>query len=210
MDFLIGSDHDERRHMLHVPRTERPAGADTQWLAFRFRSHGFVSRSPGSHFAIVLRCAVGRDPDGLPQSLSGRGMTLGDTSAAHVPEGDARHGDPQYGGSRGMQVESFWPGGNFLYRDSALFDDGLGESRWYRVRLAVDDARLVTLEAGARRGLWSRRVERARISDRADHPVVPDASGVLIGLGRDRAGETGPWRAEFRDIAFGWSAGGAG
>lgn len=207
MEFLIGSGDDERRHMFHLEATTRPPGAQAQWLSFRFRSLGLVSRSPGSHFAIVLHCAVGRDHQGLPTSLSGRGMTLGDTSEAHCPQGDPRHGDASFGGSRGMQVESFWPGGNFLYRATALFDDGLAEDAWYEVRLATDEARRVVLCA---RGPGDAAPRRVEVVDRAAHPVVPGATGVLIGLGRDRSRESGDWRAEFRDIAHGWSAGVAG
>ena len=188
MDFEFLSTHDESRHYWHVPASERPAGASTQWLAFRMRLHGFVAHSPASHFAIVLRARLGVDATGIANSISGRGMTLGDTSLAR-----AAVDDPAFGGARGAQVESFWPGGNFLYRETA-FAEQLVDDRWYAVELHVNDERWVacTLDGVTR-----------CVRDRASHPVIADATGALIALGRGPA-ESGPWRAEFRELATGW------
>lgn len=187
--FLFRSRDDAARHYWYVAGTDRPPGATTQWLSFRVRFHDFVRHSPASHFAVVLRARLGFDADGVPRTISGRGMTLGDTSLAHNASGDAA-----FGGARGAQVESFWPGGNFLFRETAI-DEPLRDDRWYAVRLAVADDRRVAfvLDAG-----------RREVQDRASHPVIDDATGALIALGRG-PGETGAWHAEFADLATGWS-----
>lgn len=201
MELRLDSDADERAALLHVAETVRPATAAVQWLAFRFRSDGLLTHSPGSHFAVVLRARVGRDAAGEPASLSGRGMTLGDTSAAYPPPGHPLSDRPGFGGARGAGVESFWPGGNFLYRDTAVLPDGLVERCWYAVRLEVDDARWIRFQIAAADGRHPQAA--ACVQDRSEHPVLAGATGVLIGLGRDRR-ETGPWSVELRDIRFGW------
>jgi hypothetical protein len=176
-----------------------PPGATTQWLAFRLRLHDFVAHTPGSHFAIALRARLGYAAGGAPAWISGRGMTFGDTSQAQPPPLDAHAQAGGFGGARGAQIESFWQGGNFLYADTARLAGGLEDGRWYAIELHVSQTRwiafAVTPEGGA--------TERASIQDRATHPVVPDATGVLIGIGRG-AQETGSWRVELRDLATGW------
>lgn len=198
-DFIFDHRDDAARHYWWVPEVARGPGQHTQWLEFRIRPGGMAAHSPASHFAIVLRAHLGRDAEGRPLSISGRGMTFGDTSQAYPLPGNVHALEPGFGGARGCQIESFWQGGNFLYRDSALLPDGLSDELWYTVRLEVDDDRHVSLmvlpDGGA--------VQAARLRDRAAHPVQEGAGGILIGLGRGPA-ETGPWRAEFRDIACGW------
>jgi hypothetical protein len=189
MDFEFRSTHDESVHYWYFPDTTRPPGAATQWLSFRVRFHDFVRHSPASHFAVALRARLGFDAAGVPRSISGRGITLGDTSLAHNASGD-----PEFGGARGAQVESFWPGGNFLYRDTAI-ETPLEDGRWHAVELRVDDERRVTMTLDG--------VVR-RVQDRAGHPVIADATGALIALGRG-PNEAGAWQAEFRDLATGWS-----
>jgi hypothetical protein len=188
MDFDFHSSQDESRHYWYLPEVPRPAGATTQWLAFRACFEGLVAHSPASHFAIVLRARLGFDAAGTPRTISGRGMTLGDTSLAHSPAGD-----PAFGGARGAQVESFWPGGNFLYRETA-FEEQLRDGRWYAVELHANDERWVacTLDGVTR-----------CVQDRPGHPVDGHATGALIALGRGPQ-ETGAWRARFRDLATGW------
>src|SRR5688572_13398559 len=88
MDFDFRSTDDEARHYWYLPCTERPPLATTQWLAFRVRFHDFVRHSPASHFAVALRARLGFDEAGVPRTISGRGLTLGDTSLAHDPHGD--------------------------------------------------------------------------------------------------------------------------
>lgn len=188
MHFEFGSTHDESRHYWYLPESVRRPGATTQWLAFRVRFHDFARHSPASHFAVALRARLGFDAAGVPRSISGRGLTLGDTSLAHNASGD-----PAFGGARGAQVESFWPGGNFLFRATAL-DAPLEDGRWYSVELHVNDERWTAFTLDG--------VTRC-VQDRAAHPVIADASGALIALGRGPH-ESGPWQAEFRDLATGW------
>lgn len=186
-------------HYWYRPETLRPSHAATQWLSFRLRLHHFVAHTPASHFAIVLRARLGFDASGRACSISGRGMTFGDTSQAHPAPGNAWAQAPGYGGVRGAQVESFWPGGNFLYADAAVLPGGLQDGRWYAIELSVDDQRQVELTVTPE----GSPPQRARVQDRAGHPVVADATGVLVGLGRG-GGETGAWRAELRELACGW------
>ena len=188
MDFDFRSTQDESAHYWYLADTVRPIGAATQWLAFRVRFIDFARHSPASHFAIALRARLGFDDAGVPRTISGRGMTLGDTSLAHDP-----HGDPAFGGARGAQVESFWPGGNFLFRETAI-DVPLQDDRWYTVELHVNDGRWVALTLDG--------VTRC-VQDRTAHPVIADATGALIALGRGPH-ESGPWHAQFRDLATGW------
>jgi hypothetical protein len=186
--FDFCSSDDESSHYWHLAETPRPRGATTQWLALRARFHDFVRHSPASHFAVALRARLGFDATGVPRSISGRGLTLGDTSLAHNITGDAA-----FGGARAAQVESFWPGGNFLYRETAV-DMPLEDGRWYAVELHVNDERWVAFTLDG--------VTRC-VQDRATHPVIAEANGALIALGRGPK-ESGPWRVEFRDIATGW------
>ena len=198
-DFVFDSSQDAAQHYWYLRELERPAGATTQWLAFRFRLHGMGAHSPGSHFAVALRARLGFDAQARPISISGRGCTLGDTSLAQPAAGNAYASEPGFGGARGAQIESFWPGGNFLFRDSSLLPDGLRDGQWYAVRLHVNDARWIALEIESDSGS----TVRACVQDRIEHPVEADASGVLIGLGRG-LDESGSWSAEFREIACGW------
>lgn len=203
MDFVISSDDDELRHRLYLPRTQRPGVSATQWLAFRFRSQGLLTHSPGSHFAVVLRARIEHDADGIARSLSGRGMTVGDTAQAQPPSHPLP--DAPFGGSPAMQVEVFWPGGNYLYRDTAVLCEGLQEEHWYHVQLHVNDARWVAFCVRDAQGLLLHPHPGPCVHDRAGPAERPDGTGVMIGLGRDRR-ETGPWRAEFRDVRHGWFA----
>jgi hypothetical protein len=103
---------------------------------------------------------------------------------------------------RGSQIESFWRGGNFLYRDAATRTEGLRDDCWYRVQLHVSDARWVAMSVELDDSTdedphWP------TVQDRPEHPVAEDATGVLIALGRG-ADEQGEWSAEFRDIRTGW------
>jgi len=202
-DLLLASDDDERTTLYEVPETPRPPGPALQWLAFRFRSDGLLTHSPGSHFAVVLRARLLRDARGWPMAISGRGMTLGDTSAAMPPPGHPLSDRPGFGGARGAAAESFWPGGNFLYRDTAVLPEGLTERRWYGVELEVDDARRIRFRIRDADGHALH--PDACVQDSHEHPVAAGATGVLIGLGRDRR-ETGPWAVELRDIRHGWRA----
>ena len=183
-----------------MPQTARPPRAHTQWLAFRLRLHRFVAHTPASHFAIVLRAQLGFDQGGRAVSISGRGMTFGDTSQAQPAAGNPYAQAAGFGGARGAQVESFWPGGNFLYQTAAVLPAGIEDDLDYAIELRVDDERVVELCVTAADGA----PQRARIQDRFEHPVVADATGVLIGIGRG-PGESGAWRAELRDIATGWA-----
>lgn len=205
VDYAISSEDDERSRLLFVAETKRPDGADTQWLAFRFRSDGLLSNSPGSHFAIVLRAALDYGADGLPVAISGRGIALGDTSQAHPPPGHPLSDLPGFGGARGMGIESFWPGGNFLFAASAVLPQGLQERFWYHVVLHVNDARWVAFRVTDEHGQLLHPEPGPCVRDAAAHPVRAGATGVLIALGRDRR-ENGPWRAAFRDIRHGWFA----
>jgi hypothetical protein len=198
-EFEFASTDPDGRYW-YLPETPRPAHAATQWLTLRLRLHDFVANTPASHFAIVLRARLGFDAAGRACSISGRGMTFGDTSQAHPAPGNAWAQSPEFGGARGAQVESFWPGGNFLYADAAVLHAGLEDGCWYTIALRVDDDRHVSLAVTPE----GAQTQRAQVRDRAGHPVLADATGVLIGLGRG-GGETGAWRAELRDLACGWS-----
>lgn len=201
-NFRFHSSQNEREHFWYVPQCPRPSAlVSTQWLSFRFRSHGMLSCSPASHFAVVLRARLRFDVDAKPVSISGRGITLGDTSLATPSSSLPDAIRSRFGGSRGTQIESFWPGGNFLFRETALFAEGLQDRREYRVHVHVNDARWIGYGVcqdpdptpGPIRG----------VRDLVDHPVDEDAVGVLIALGRG-AQESGDWSAEFLQIATGW------
>ncbi len=200
--FTFESDHDSAQRYWYLPSTVRPPQASTQWLAFRFRLDGMQRHSFESHFAVVLRARLGFDERGTPVSISGRGITLGNTSLAQPPADNPHAHAPGFGGALGTQVESFWPGGNFLYRDAALLPEGLRDDQWYRVWLHVNDERWIAFGCDPE-GDEPRAALHACVQDRASHPVIGDATGVLIGLGRGPS-ETGPWRAEFRDLSSGW------
>lgn len=199
-EFVFTAADDDVFHHWYLPEVERGTGAvTTQWLSFRFRLHRMVRHSPGSHFAVVLRARLGFDPDGRPASISGRGMTLGDTSLAVPPvEGGGRR-TVGFGGARGAQIESFWPGGNFLFASTGVLPQGLCDEVWYRVQLHVNDARWIAFELGQD----GHAPVRACTRDAATHPVIAGAQGALIALGRGPH-ESGDWSAEFRDIACGW------
>lgn len=201
-EFVFRRDDDAARHFFELPRTPRPAGASTQWLCFRFRSRGMQAASPASHFAIVLRAELGRDEAGVPRTISGRGMTLGDTSAACLPARFPGAPAEAFGGARGAQIESFWPGGNFLYRNARILDEGLRDEVEYRFHLHVrDDGWCALWLADA----WGVPVPGAiaAVQDHAGHPVLPGRTGVVIALGR--GAETGEdWEARFSDLAWGW------
>jgi hypothetical protein len=197
--FRFASTDDAARCYWYRDDGAKPPGASLQWLHFRFRSLGFITHSPASHFAIALRARLGIDPAGTPVSISGRGMTLGDTS--HASPGHALANAPGYGGARGAQIESFWPGGNFLYRDAACVSQGIRDAIWYRIELSVDDARRIELRIEAEDELARR--EYASVIDRLEHPVLTQAGAFLIALGRG-PDESGPWVAEFDDIHYGW------
>lgn len=200
--FRFRRDDDAARHFFEVPEVARPAGCTTQWLSFRFRSRGMQAASPGSHFAVVLRAELGRDATGVPRTISGRGITLGDTSLAALPAHCPGAPAESFGGARGAQVESFWPGGNFLYRDACILDEGLRDDTDYRLHLHVRDDRwigfwLVDAAGGVLSGCES------AVQDHPGHPVREDRSGVVIALGR--GAENGDdWDACFSEIAFGW------
>jgi hypothetical protein len=191
--FRFRAGDDAARHYWYLPASPRTASARCQWLRFRFRPAGFARHSPASHFAIVLRARLGFDAAGTPVSISGRGITLGDTSQAQ-PAHPLAH-DPGFGGARGAQIESFWPGGNFLYRDATLLPEGLQDGREYSVQVEVDDARRIELRIDEG--------DPVAVTDRAAHPVIAEATGVLIALGRGPE-QGGPWEAAFRDIRTGW------
>ena len=76
---------------------------------------------------------------------------------------------------------------------------GLQDGCWYAIDLSVDDQRQVEFTVTPE----GSPPQRARVQDRAGHPVVAGATGVLVGLGRG-GGETGAWRAELRELACGW------
>jgi hypothetical protein len=99
--FVFRRDNEASRHFFEVPVVARPAGASTQWLSFRFRSEGMQRASPASHFAIVLRAELGRDAAGVPCSISGRGITWGDTSLAQRMPSNPFAQSPAFGGARG-------------------------------------------------------------------------------------------------------------
>lgn len=198
-DFVFASRDEAASHYWHLPEVTRPAHANTQWLAFRFRLDGMAAHSPASHFAVVLRARLGFDASLRPATISGRGLTLGDTSLAQPAPGNRYAMQPGFGGARGAQIESFWPGGNFLYRDSGVFAQGLRDHVWYRVQLHVNDARWIAVDIASEDDL----PQRACVQDRAEHPVAVGATGALIALGRGPR-DSGEWSAQFRDIACGW------
>ncbi len=204
--FELCSDDDVAQVYFHRPDVLRPPAATTQWLAFRMESDGLFAHSPASHFAVVLRARLGFDDAGRAVSISGRGLTLGDTSMAQ-PAADNLHAlaDPGFGGARGAQVESFWPGGNFLYRDARALDEGLVDGVPYRVELHVSDARWIAFRIADDEGRPLHDPERTQVQDRLSHPVAADATGVVIALGRGpRETESGAWRVRFSEIACGW------
>jgi hypothetical protein len=202
-DFEFDSRQNEQEHFWYLPHTPRPAGAHTQWLSFRFRLERMIEHSPASHFAIVLRARLGLESNARPVSISGRGITLGDTSLATPGDDLAQDKRLKFGGSRGAQIESFWPGGNFLFRDTALQPTGLRDACWYRVHVHVGDRCWIGFgvqpepigeaEPGDVRG----------VRDLVGDSVQDDDSGLLIALGRGPC-EAGNWKAEFRQIASGW------
>lgn len=201
-EFRFCRDDDASRHFFEVPVVARPAGASTQWLCFRFRSQGMQQASPASHFAVVLRAELGRDACGVPCSISGRGLTLGDTSQAVLPASCPGADRSRFGGARGAQIESFWPGGNFLYREARVLDEGLRDAFEYRVHLHVRDDGWIGfwLADAAGRPLPG---HSAAVLDHPGHPVLPDRSGVVIALGR--GAESGAaWQACFSELAWGW------
>lgn len=191
----------DAEHFFHRPQTTRPTGAATQWLCFRFRSDGMFTHSPASHWAIVLRARLGLDAAHRPESISGRGITLGDTSLAVAPADNAFAQVPGFGGARGVQVESFWPGGNFLHARAQALPEGLRDGVDYRVSLHVSDARWVAFAIAQDAAALP--PPDVCVRDRVEHPVIADATGVLIALGRG-AHETGPWSVCFSEIATGW------
>lgn len=201
-DFRFCRDDEASRHFFEVPEVPRPAGARVQWLCFRFRSRGMQLASPASHFAVVLRAELGRDANGRPCSISGRGLTLGDTSQAALPGRCPGAAPARFGGARGLQVESFWPGGNFLYRDARLLDEGLRDDTDYRIHLHVRDDRWVGFWLADAAGRCLPGMSAA-VQDDPRHPVTPERSGVVIALGR--GAESGAdWEARFSEISWGW------
>lgn len=199
--FRFDHSDDASRQFFHRPATPRPDAPATQWLCFRFRSDGMFTHSTASHFAVVLRARLGFDAAGVPRTISGRGLTLGDTSLASAPADNLHAQAPGYGGARGAQVESFWPGGNFLYRDAQALPDGLRDGVEYTVTVHVNDARFVAFAIEADAADLPR--PSICVQDRAAHPVIAEATGVLIGLGRGGT-DSGPWSVQFDDIATGW------
>ncbi len=202
VEFRFRSQDEAHHHFLEVPEVPRPAGASTQWLSFLYRSSGLQRHSPASHFAVVLRAELGRDQNGIPQTISGRGLTLGDTSKAALPASFPGAPAQRFGGARGVQVESFWPGGNFLFREARILDQGLRDDCDYRVHLHVNDDRWIGFWLSDSQG-QPRAATQACIQDHPDHPVLPGRSGIVIALGRgeERGGE---WEASFREITWGW------
>lgn len=201
-EFEFRSTDSASAHYFEIADLPRPAGARTQWLAFEFRSEGMQAHSPGSHFAVALRARFGRDAQGTPVLISGRGITLGDTSLAVPPQHNAFAQAPGFGGARGAQVESFWFGGNFLYRDARILDQGLRDGVAYRVHLHVNEDRWIAfwLADADGRALQG---QLACVQDRAEHPVQDDATGVIIALGRAPT-ESGAWSARFSGLQCGW------
>ena len=208
MDLLFTSSDDPRQAYFHLPETARPPGMDTQWLRFRFRSEGLLSNSPGTHLAVALRARLGFSEAGVADTISGRGIALGDTSAAAPPPGHPLSDRPEFGGARGATVESFWPRGNFLYRAAGVLPDGLQDHRWYQVGVEVDEDRWIAFRIADDAGQVLHPEPLSRVQDAAAHPVIPGATGVVIALGRDLR-EHGPWRAEIRDLRHGWRTGSA-
>ncbi|MCK7593137.1 hypothetical protein [Pseudomarimonas salicorniae] len=200
--FVFRRDHEASRHFFEVPEVARPDGATTQWLCFRFRSEGMQAASPASHFAVVLRAELGRDAEGVPRTISGRGLTWGDTSQALRPASFPGAPGDRFGGARGAQIESFWPGGNFLFREARLLDEGLRDEVDYRVHLHVRDDGWCGFWLADDRG-QPLPGQSASVRDHPGHPVIAGRSGVVIALGR--GAETGAdWEAQFEDLAWGW------
>lgn len=202
--FRISAADDPAACFFEIAGTEVPDGATVQWLSFVFRGDDYVRHSPASHFAIMLGATLVRDPVGRPIALSGRGMTLGDTSLATPPETNPHAQRSGFGGARGAQIESFWPGGNFLYRDAVLVPDLLQDALDYQVHLEVDLERRIRValtRSGA--GVEGASVVCAEVQDDPRHPVLAQGTGVLIVLARGPV-ESGAWSAEFRDIRTGW------
>lgn len=202
--FRIGDTDDPARCFYEIAVTEPTSVARTQWLSFVFRGHDFVRHAPASHFAVILGATLVRDAAGVPTALSGRGITLGDTSGATplpcIPQ-SRRSG---FGGARGAQIESFWPGGNFLYRGAVLLADYLQDAVDYRVELDVDRDRRISASITRDTAAPADQARvRAEVQDDPMHPVLAAGTGVLIVLARG-PGETGPWSAEFSDIRTGW------
>ena len=180
----------------------RPPGCSTQWLHFRFRSEAMQRASPASHFAVVLGAELGRDAAGVPKTISGRGLTWGDTSLARLPACCPGAAAEQFGGARGAQIESFWPGGNFLYREARILDEGLRDDTDYRVHLHVRDDGWIGFWLQGEDGLPIPQCA-ASVQDDPGHPVIAQRTGVVIALGRgSESGER--WQARFSELAWGW------
>ena len=201
--FEFRSEHDAALRYFYVPAVPRPPAVQTQWVSFRFRSEGMVRHSPGSHFAIVLAAELGFAEDGRPITISGRGMTLGDTSAAWAPPDNPHAAAPGFGGARGAQIESFWTTGNFIYREHRLLDRGLADATNYHVHLHVNAGRWIAFWILGDDGRPLDPRGHTCVQDRVEHPVTPDRTGLLIALGRGDV-ETGPWSAVFDELVWGW------
>jgi hypothetical protein len=111
--------------------------------------------------------------------------------------------DPaRFGGARGAQIESFWPGGNFLFREARILDEGLRDGIDYRVHLHVRDDGWTGFwlvdDCGAPLPGAS-----ACVRDDPGHPVVAGRTGILIALGRGNE-QGGDWEATFSDLRWGW------
>ena len=199
--FRIDSDDEPTSRFFEVADVARPAGAATQWLSFRFRSEGLSRHSPGSHFAVILQARLVRDAHGRPSALSGRGIALGNTIEAFASESNTHAlGHPGFGGARGMVLESFWPGGNFLYRDAVTLDAPLEDGRDYFVHIHARIDRWFSAWLDEDDKTATSRIACVRDSDA--HPVI-EASGILIVLARG-GGETGAWSVSFDEIGYGW------
>lgn len=193
---------------LHVPRTAKPAHATTQWMQFRFCSRDFFAHSPGSHFAVGLRGEIGFDGSS-PVSLEGRGITIGHTCGIPRDPRDPRRGgclefaDLPAGTRPGMsQIESFWPGGNFVYADTCRPRAGYRDGAEYRVTIHAHDSDHVAF--------WIDDGEGSRIdpgseagASTVDDPVNPVLTGYWIGLARDDDGSL-PWSMLFSRLRTGW------
>lgn len=73
----------------HTPATNRPAGAATQAISFRFKSNGLFSANPGAHFAVVGRA------EGTGWSNRGRGFIVGGISGTGNPCGAGIRSQPE-------------------------------------------------------------------------------------------------------------------
>lgn len=201
--FRIDSNDEPGSHFFEVPETERPEGATTQWLSFRFRCEGLTRHSPGSHFAVILLAHLVRDEAGAPLALSGRGIALGNTIEAFAaPTNLHACGHPDYGGSRGLVLESFWPGGNFLFREACVLDTPLEDGRDYVLHVHARADGWFAAWVDAEASTCERAGKVACVRDAEAHPVIP-ATGILIALARG-ANESGPWSVTFDRIGFGW------